>query len=43
MTAPYRDMDGVETDLPAKKTAYAVFQFIIRKNLLQDRCFHPFR
>src|SRR6476660_4627740 len=25
------DMDGVETNLPAKKTAYAVFQFTIRK------------
>ena len=43
MTAHDRDTYGVETNFPAKKTAYAVFQYIIRKNFLQERCFHPLR
>jgi hypothetical protein len=42
LTALDRDIDGVETNLPAKKTAYAVFQFIVRKDLLRDRCFLSF-
>ena len=43
MTALDRDIDGIEANFPAKKTAYAVFQFIIRKDLRRDRCFHSLR
>ena len=39
MTATDRRPDGVDTTLPAKQTTYAVFQFLIRKDFLQDRCF----